>query len=262
MHLGKRTHLHWIVNDECWLDELALAGLSEYLVDKLALAHGFVYLDTQFLCHLTDFILALALKVVTSLFLNCLKDRQAAVWSLETNEIAVDHALRFAVNGCTYGFEQLLCEVHHPIVILILNVKFHTSKLRVVSAVHTFVAEVLANLIYTLETAYYQSLKVKLCGDAHKHLLIESVEVCDEWAGGSTAGNRLECWCLNLSVSCLIEHAAYGADDCCTLQECVLDAIVYNQVNITLAVSQLRVVKFIVCHTILIFYDRQWLKAL
>ena len=54
-------------------------------------------------------------------------------------------------------------------------------------AVHALVAEVLADFVYTLKTAYDQSLQIKLGSDTHVHILVESVEVGDERAGRSTA---------------------------------------------------------------------------
>ena len=48
------------------------------------------------------------------------------------------------------------------------------------------VAEVLADFINTLETTYDEALQVELGSDTHVHILVERIEVGDEWAGRST----------------------------------------------------------------------------
>ena len=84
---------------------------------------------------------------------------------------------------CYHRSRALLSERHHPVVVLILYIELHTGELRVVVAVHTLVAEVLANLIHTLETTYDEALQIQLGGDTHVHILIERIEVGDEWTG-------------------------------------------------------------------------------
>ena len=128
-------------------------------------------------------------------------------------------------------------------------------------AVHTLVAEVLANLVDTLEAAHDEALQIELGGNAHIHVLIEGIEVGDERTGRGTTGNHLQGRCLHLGIASLVEHAAQGADDGGTLQEGVLHTLVDHQVDIALAVAQLGVVELVVGHTVLVFHDGQGLQA-
>ena len=129
-------------------------------------------------------------------------------------------------------------------------------------AVHTFVAEVLAYLIDTLETAHDQALQIEFSSDTHIHILIQGIEMRDERTGGSTACNHLQGRRLNLSITSFIKHLAEGADDGSTLQESVLHTVVYHQVDIALAIAQLRIVEFIIGHTVLVFHDGQGFQTL
>ena len=129
-------------------------------------------------------------------------------------------------------------------------------------AVHTLIAEVLANLIDTLETTYNEALQIKLGSNTHVHILIECVEVGDEWAGRSTTGNALQGRSLYLCIASVVEYAAQSAQYGCTLQEGILHAIVYDEVNIALTVTQLWIVELVVSYTILVFHDWEWLQAL
>ena len=183
VHLGQWRHLYRIVGDEGRLEEGSLAELTEELVNQLTLTHGLIYIHALLLAECADLFLGLAVAVETGLFLDGIEDRQTAIWSLETDDVAINLALWLAVYGDTDRFEQLLCESHHPVVVLVLNIKLHTGKLRVVVAVHTLVAEVLADFINTLEPPYDEALQVKLGSDTHVHILIERIEVGDEWAG-------------------------------------------------------------------------------
>ena len=262
MHLGQWRHLYRIVGDEGWLEESALAELTEELINQLTLTHGLIYVHALLLAECADLFLGLAVAVETGLFLDGIEDRQTAIWSLETDDVAINLALWLAVYGDTDRFEQLLCESHHPVVVLVLNIKLHTGELRVVVTVHTLVAEVLADFINTLETTYDEALQVELGSDTHVHILIERIEVGDEWAGRSTTGNALQGRSLYLSITCVVEYAAECAEYGSTLQEGFLYAIINDEVNVALAVTQLWIIELVVSHAILILHDREWLQAL
>ena len=128
--------------------------------------------------------------------------------------------------------------------------------------VHTLVTEVLANLINTLKTTYDKALQIKLSSDTHIHILIERIEVSDEWAGRSTTSDTLESRSLHLCITSVVENAAECTENCSTLQESILYAIVDDEVNIALTIAQLRVVELVVSNTIHILYDREWFQTL
>ena len=165
MHLGQRTHFNRIVSDECRLDEGSFTEFTEYFIYQLTLAHGVINLHLQLFTDLADFFLTLAIEVVTGFLLDSIQDRQAAVWCLETDSLTVDGSLFAAIYSNADTFQQFFGKAHHPIVILILYVKFHTGELRIMVLVHTFVTEVLADFINTLKTTYNQTLQVKLGSD-------------------------------------------------------------------------------------------------
>ena len=60
----------------------------------------------------------------------------------------------------------------------------------------------------------------------------------------------------------LVEEFAHGTDNGGALDECLLDAVVDDEVDIALAGAKLRVIELVIGHTILIFHDRQWLETL
>ena len=69
--------------------------------------------------------------------------------------------------------QQFFGEIHHPVVILVLNIEFHAGKFRIVGLVHTLVTEVLADFIYTFKTTYNQSLQIKFRCDAQVKVYIQ-----------------------------------------------------------------------------------------
>ena len=170
--------------------------------------------------------------------------------------------LRRAVDGNTDCLQEFLREAHHPVVILILNIEFHTGELRIVVFVHTLVAEVLADLVDTLKATDDESLEVELCSDTHVHIDVQGIEMGDERTGAGTTGDRLQNRRLHLRISGLVEEVTHRTQHGGTLEERVLDAIVDDEVDITLTGAQLGIVELIIGHAILVFHDGQRFEAL
>ena len=84
----------------------------------------------------------------------------------------------------------------------------------------------------------------------------------DERTGAGSTCNHLQGGSLHLCVAGLVEHTAHRAQHGGTLQECLLHTFVHYEVNIALAVAQLRVVELIIGDTILVLHDGQRLQAL
>ena len=129
-------------------------------------------------------------------------------------------------------------------------------------AVHSLVAEVLADFINALETADDEAFQIELGCDAHVHVNVECVEMGDERTGACSAGDALKGRGLNLGVACLVEHAAKGAEHGGALKENVLDAVVDNEVNIALAVAELRIFEGVVCLAVFHLDDWKWAQRL
>ena len=162
MHLRQRTHLDRIVDDEGRLYKRSFTEFAKDFVDEFTLTHGVVDLHLQLLADRADLLLALTLQVVTGLLLDGLQNRQTTVGSLEVDLLAIYLNHGCSVHGQTDLLEQLFGEAHHPVVVLVLHIELHTGKLRIVGTVHTFVTEVLADLIDTFETADNQTLQIEL----------------------------------------------------------------------------------------------------
>ncbi len=67
---------------------------------------------------------------------------------------------------------QVLCQVHHTVIICICLVQLHQRKFGVMSCVQSLIAEYTANLVYTLHAAYDQPLQVKLQRNAEFKVFI------------------------------------------------------------------------------------------
>ena len=125
------------------------------------------------------------------------------------------------------------------------------------ATVHTFVAEVTANLIYALETTHYESLEIKFSSNTEIEVNVESIVMRDERTSTCTTCNLLEDRRLNLGEASLVKDLAHSAYYLGTLQEYILYTIVYNEVKITLTITKFRIVEAVVCHAILVFHDRK-----
>ena len=260
--LGEGRHLDRVVGYEGGLNVCAFAELAEHLVDEFAFAHGIVDLHFELTADVANLVLGLAFEVVARFLLYSLEDWEAAEWGAEADDVAIDLTLGFAIYGYAYSLEEMLGEGHHPVVVFVLDVELHACELGVVGTVHALVAEVLANLVYAFEAAYYEPLEIKLGGDAHVHIDVEGVEMGDEGAGRRATSDRLENGGLDLGIACAIEDGAESAEHCGTLQEYILHSLVDDEVDIALAVAQLGVVEGVVYDTVFLFDNWEWFEAL
>ena len=251
MHLSQGRHLDGIIDDEGRLDERTLAEFTEYLVNQFALTHRIVNLKVQLLAHVANLVFSLAFQVVTCLLLDGLKDGQTAVGGLETDDLTVDLGLGLAVDSDTDGFQQVLGKRHHPVIILVLDIELHTGKFGVMVAVHTLVTEVLSDFINALKTAHNQALEIQLGSNAHVHRNVQRIEVSNEWSCCSSAGNSLQSRGLDLGVTRVVKHLSHGLDYLSAFQEGFLHTRIDHEVNITLTVAQLRILKRVIGHAVL-----------
>ena len=76
--------------------------------------------------------------------------------------MSVDSQFSGAVYLGRNPFEELLGELHHPTVVLVGNIDLHAGEFRIVGTVHTLVAEVFTQFIYTVKTTYDQFFEVEL----------------------------------------------------------------------------------------------------
>ena len=235
--LAQGRHFDRVVRDERRLDKLLLAVLAEDGVDQLALAHRRVGLDVQTLAGFAQLLFALAGDVVAGLFADGVGHRQAAERRFERNLLAVERQLRRAVYGHGDFFEHLLGEFHHPEVVLVGHVNLHDGEFGVVRAIHALVAEILAELVYAVESADDQFLEVQLTGDAQVLVDVERIVVRDERACRGAARNRLQDRGLHLDVAALVEELAHRGDDLGASDEYVAHLRVHHQVDVALAVA-------------------------
>ena len=124
------------------------------------------------------------------------------------------------------------------------------------------VAEVLADLIDALKAAHDEPLEIEFGGDAHIHVLIQRIEMGDERTRTGTSGDGLQGRGFHLSVSGFVENTAHGADDGGPLDEGILYAFVDDEVDIALAVAQLRILKLVVGNAVFVFDDGKRFQTL
>ena len=129
-------------------------------------------------------------------------------------------------------------------------------------AVHTFVAEVTAELIHTLEASDDEALQIKLVGDTQIERDIQRVVMRDERARSSTARDRLQYGRIDLDVATLVEELAHRIEDLRTLEEDILDMAIDNEVNIALAEAELRISEAVEGLTILLLDHGQGTQCL
>ncbi len=262
MALGEGRHFNGVVGDESGLYVVAFAFFAENFVDKLAFAHALVYFDMQVGAYLTQLVFVHAGDVYSGVVLDGLRHGYAAEGGLEIDFLVAYLYFGGAVYVEAYFFEHFFGELHHPVVVLVGYVNFHAGELRVVCSVHAFVAEIFGKFVHAVEAAYNKTLQVKFVGDAQIQRNVEGVVVGYERTRRRTASDALQNRSFHFDVSGVVEIFAHGVVHLGALKEYVFDAFVYHQVDVAAAVTQLRVVERVVCHTVFHFHDRQGAQAL
>ena len=255
--LCQRRHFDRIVSDESRLNVVAFAEFAEDFVNQLAFTHGVVNFHVEFLANFTNLLFVHTSQVIAREFLDRIQHGYTFERSFE-----VDYVVAYLYFCCTVYiqtdfFNHVFCKLHHPVVILVSYVDFHTGKFRIVCTVHTFVTEVLTDFIHTFETTHNQSLQVQLTGNTHVQWNIQCVVVSDKRTCRSTSGNRLKNRSFNFDISFRVEILSHRVVDLVPFQEDFFNSVVYYQVYIALTVTEFRVFKFIVSHSIFVFYNRE-----
>ena len=123
--------------------------------------------------------------------------------------------------------------------------------------VHTLVAEVLRELVHSVESAHDEPLEIELVGDAQVQRNVQRIVVGDEWPCGRAARNALKDRCFHLETAGFIEVLAHRGDNPGSLDEHFLYLRVDDEVDVPLAVAQLRIGHGIEHLSVLFLYDRK-----
>ena len=239
--LGQRRHLYRVVCDEGRLYEFVFAIFTEDGINQLAFSERRVSLDVEVLAYLTELVFIHSCDIHSCIFLDCLKHRKPPVWRLEVNLLVSDCDYGCTVKFDGDSFQHLFHKFHHPDVILVCHIDFHTGEFRIMCLVHSFVAEILGELIHSVIASYDESLKVELVGNSQVKRNVKGVVVGDERSGGRTSRNALEDRCFNFKTSGFVEIFPHRGNDLASLDESISYRRIYDKVNISLAIFQLRI---------------------
>ncbi len=158
-------------------------------------------------------------------------DGFVAPWKDEA--FAFEAHLLFNDGGCVAN--DGLGEVHHGLVVAVGLIDFDHREFGVVCCVDPFVAEDAADFVDPFDAADHETLEVKLKGNSHVELDVEGVVVCDEGAGGCTAGDGVEDGGFDFYEAVAAQSLADGVDDRGAEEHAIEDAVVVDEVEVAVA---------------------------
>ena len=109
---------------------------------------------------------------------------------------------------CEDVVEELFCQLHQVMIVVVSPVELDGSKLGVMCRIHPFVTEVTVDLEDRFHPADSQTLEVELGCDTQVAVDTECIVVCDERFGVGTAGDRVHHRCLDFEEAMVFEEAA------------------------------------------------------
>ena len=98
------------------------------------------------------------IEIHTCIFLNSIQHGDAFKGLAQIQNILAVGNLCCAQNLLRYKTVQVLCQIHHAVIIGKCLIQLHQSKFRIMSGVNTFITEYTADFVNALQTAYDQSL--------------------------------------------------------------------------------------------------------
>jgi hypothetical protein len=181
---------------------------------------------------------------------NGIEPSDAAEGALEHHRELASAQLSCAVDAFSNEEQQLLDQLHHPVVVAVGNVELQRGELRIVQPVDPLVAEVLPDFVDAFEAADDEPLEVELGCNAQVEVRVQGVEVGDERSGVGAAVDGLEDWGLHLQPTALVEEFADGGDDAGASAEELPYLGVDDQVQVPPAVALLLVGEGIVADAV------------
>src|SRR5579864_4050026 len=139
--------------------------------------------------------------------------------------------------------QQRLRQLHQLPVVAIRLIKLEHRKFRLMDGINSLIAEIAVYFVHTVKTAHNQSLQIQFRRDAQVQIHVKRVVMRDEWPRRSSAQNRMHHRSVNFHVAACVEKLAQLADDLRPLDKNFSRLLVYDEVQIPAAVSNLRVRK-------------------
>jgi len=244
--LRQRAQLDGVVRHERRLREVRLDQLAEEVVQQLALAHVFVHVETALLGSGEEVGAAFSVKVQPGVLGERVEKRHAPPRALQRDPLAVEaRRLGRAVQvGSDFG-NELLGQVHHPLVVPVRHVQLHHGKFRVVEARKALVAKVLRDFVDAFQPAHEQALEVQLVGNAQVERHVQRMVVGGERPRGGPPVDGLKGRRLDFEVAALVEKAAHRAQKLGALAKDLAHAGVHRQVDVAPAVAEVLVRHFV-----------------
>ena len=180
MFFGQWRHLFGVIGDESRLNEVTFAFLTKYFIYQFTLAHRLIYRNTDRLCKGSQFVFCLSCDVKSCELFNSISHRKAWIRSFEIYCIFTKGCLSSAIHRHSAMLDQAFSEVHHPVIIFVSHINFHSRKLRVVSSIHTLVAEVLRKFIHSVKTSYNKTFQIEFVGNTHIERNIQRIVMGDK----------------------------------------------------------------------------------
>ena len=203
--LGKRRHLFRIVGDKGRLDKVAFALFAKYLINELALAHSIIYFYANGLGKSSEFVLALSCNVKACKALDGFGHRNTWIRRFEIHFVLAKGGFGGTIYRLSTVLQEVFGEFHHPVVVLVSYIYFHSCKFRIVGSVHSLVAEVLSKFVHPIKASYDEALEVEFVGNTHIEWNIQSIVMSNKRTRRSTPWDCLKDRSFYFYISMIVE---------------------------------------------------------
>ena len=240
--LGQRTDLNRVHGYECGLNERGFDELVKGLVQCVAPCMGnTVHIHADALCqHHTGIRIAFDSHKVCS---GNVLDRVSHGNSLPRRSKIDLMTKPLNLIGSEYllgsAGQNALENVHHSVKIRVCLIQLTCGKLRVVLGVHALVAENTADFVHALNSADNKPLKVQLRRNAHIHVYVKGIMMCNKRTCIRTTCDGAKNRCLDLHKAQAVKVSAQIRDEFTAYLKITSALGVHYQIDIAHTIAQL-----------------------
>src|SRR5690606_20747311 len=124
-------------------------------------------IDTHSFCSLKYFDFSFSGNIKSGKLFNGVGHGNTGIRSFKVYSMFAKNSNGSSVYCCSTMLKQVFGKLHHPVVVFVSYIYFHSRKLWVVGSVHSLVTEVFTKFINTVKTTYYKPFKVKFISNPH-----------------------------------------------------------------------------------------------
>ncbi|MNQ79913.1 hypothetical protein D3C85_948730 [compost metagenome] len=148
----KRRHFFRVIRNESWLNIISFAFSAKNFINQFSFPHCVININSHSSCSFKQFGFAFSRNIKTSKMFDRIRHRNTGVRRFKVDFMLTKSNLASSVYSNSTMLKQTFSKFHHPVVVFVGYIYFHSGKFRIMRSVHSFISKVFRELINTFKT--------------------------------------------------------------------------------------------------------------